>query len=166
MNVLSNLWVLSSWRFHAHIESHLRGAGCPACSPSGCGELWRSTAWGWTCSCCGAAVGLVRVIGGGVADFQGQAKLPMKKLLSWTGVLAVMVGNTVHTLQRVGWLPVHPLPFSLPAALGLWLGLRATWERVLLQVGSVGAVIGPFFAAEALKPRELRQRQRGVTVQT
>lgn len=118
----------------------------------------------------GTAVGLALVIGVGVAVFRWQAKLPMKKLLIWTGVLiaavlAVMVGNTVHTLQLVGWLPVHPLPFELPASLGLWLGLHATWEGVLLQVGSVVAVVGSFFAAEALKTRELRQRQRGVIVQ-
>lgn len=117
----------------------------------------------------GTAIGLALVIGVGVAVFKWQAKLPMKKLLIWTGaliavVLAVMVGNTVHTMQLVGWLPVHPLPFELPANLGLWLGLHATWEGVLLQVGSVAAVIGSFFAAEALKTRELRQRQRGAAV--
>ena len=117
----------------------------------------------------GTAVGLALVIGVGVAVFRWQAKLPMKKLLVWTGVLiaavlAVMVGNTVHTLQLVSWLPVHPLPFTLPASLGLWLGLHATWDGVLLQVGSVVAVVGSFFAAEALKTRELQQRQRGATV--
>ncbi|MDV6373450.1 FTR1 family iron permease [Deinococcus arenicola] len=117
----------------------------------------------------GTAVGLALVIGVGMAVFKWQAKLPMKKLLIWTGgliaaVLAVMVGNTVHTMQLVGWLPVHPLPFGLPANLGLWLGLHATWEGVILQVGSVAAVIGSFFAAEALKTRELRQRQQGVAV--
>lgn len=117
----------------------------------------------------GTAVGLALVIGVGVAVFKWQAKLPMKKLLIWTGVLiaavlAIMVGNTVHTMQLVGWLPVHPLPFELPANLGLWLGLHATWEGALLQIGSVAAVIGSFFAAEALKTRELRQRQRGAAV--
>ncbi|QFP78361.1 iron permease [Deinococcus sp. AJ005] len=117
----------------------------------------------------GTAVGLALVIGVGMAVFKWQAKLPMKKLLIWTGgliavVLAVMVGNTVHTMQLVGWLPVHPLPFELPANLGLWLGLHATWEGVLLQIGSVAAVIGSFFTAEALKTRELRQRQRGAAV--
>ncbi|WP_420595737.1 FTR1 family protein [Deinococcus sp.] len=113
----------------------------------------------------GTAIGLALVIGVGVAVFKWQAKLPMKKLLIWTGVLiaavlAIMVGNTVHTLQLVGWLPVHPLPFELSANLGLWLGLHATWEGVLLQIGSVLAVVGSFFAAEALKTRELRQRQQ------
>ncbi|WP_295823593.1 FTR1 family protein [uncultured Deinococcus sp.] len=117
----------------------------------------------------GAAAGLAAVCGVGLAVFRWQAKLPMKKLLIWTGiliaaVLAVMVGNTVHTLQLVGWLPVHPLPVALPAALGLWLGVHATWEGVGLQLASVVAVVGSFLAAEALKERDLAARRSGKTV--
>ncbi|GHF28712.1 high-affinity iron transporter [Deinococcus metalli] len=119
----------------------------------------------------GAGAGLAAVCGVGVAVFRWQAKLPMKKLLIWTGVLiaavlAVMVGNTVHTLQLVGWLPVHPLPVALPAGLGLWLGVHATWEGVLLQGASVVAVVGSFLAAEFLKERELAARRAGPTVST
>ncbi|MFC6592915.1 FTR1 family protein [Deinococcus lacus] len=117
----------------------------------------------------GTAAGLAAVIGVGVLVFRWQAKLPMKKLLVWTGllicaVLGVMVGNTVHTLQLVGWLPVHPLPFQLPAWAGLWLGLHSTWEGAVLQVAAVAAVIGSFFAAEALKERELRAKQQGAAM--
>ncbi|THF71569.1 iron permease [Deinococcus sp. Arct2-2] len=113
----------------------------------------------------GTALGLGAVIGVGVLVFRLQAKLPMKKLLVWTGllicaVLGVMVGNTVHTLQLVGWLPVHPLPFELPGWAGVWLGLHATWEGVVLQVAAMLAVVGSFYAAEALKERE-RQAKRG-----
>ena len=111
----------------------------------------------------GTAVGLVAVIGVGVLVFALQAKLPMKKLLVYTGgmiclVLFVMVGNTTHVLQLVGWLPVHALPFGLPAWMGLWLGLYATWEGVLLQVFAVAAVIGSYFVSEGLKNRTLRRR--------
>ncbi|GGR60526.1 iron permease [Deinococcus seoulensis] len=114
----------------------------------------------------GTAVGLGSVLAIGAAVFRLQAKLPMKKLLVWTGmlicaVLGVMVGNTVHTLQLVGWLPVHPLPVTLPASLGLWLGLHGTWEGVALQAASVTAVIGSFFAAEAIKERDLNRRRAG-----
>ncbi|WP_353885741.1 hypothetical protein, partial [uncultured Deinococcus sp.] len=79
-------------------------------------------------------------------------------------VLAVMVGNTVHTLQLVGWLPVHPLPLDLPAWMGLWFGLHGTWEGVVLQVASVVAVIGSFYAAEALKKRELRAKRGAAAI--
>ncbi|MFC5848009.1 FTR1 family protein [Deinococcus petrolearius] len=117
----------------------------------------------------GTAAGLVAVLGVGAAVFRYQARLPMKKLLIQTGglicaVLAVMVGNTVHTLQLVGWLPVHPLPAELPAWLGLWFGLHGTWEGVVLQVASVVAVIGSFYAAEALKERELRAKRTGAAL--
>lgn len=117
----------------------------------------------------GTALGLAAVIGVGVLVFRLQAKLPMKKLLVWTGllicaVLGVMVGNTVHTLQLVGWLPVHPLPLELPGAAGLWLGLHATWEGVVLQVAAMLAVVGSFYAAEALKERELRAKREGVSL--
>lgn len=114
----------------------------------------------------GTAIGLASVLAVGVAVFKWQAKLPMKKLLIWTGmlicaVLGVMVGNTTHILQLVGWLRVHPLPFEIPAWLGLWLGLHATWEGVVLQIASMIAVIGSFFAAEALKERELKAKREG-----
>ncbi|GAA0514589.1 FTR1 family protein [Deinococcus depolymerans] len=117
----------------------------------------------------GTAAGLAAVTGVGALVFTWQAKLPMKKLLIWTGVLiaavlGVMVGNTVHTLQLVGWLPVHPLPLTVPAWLGLWLGLHATWEGALLQVGALVAVIGSFYLAEGLKERELRRRRQGAAL--
>lgn len=115
----------------------------------------------------GTALGLVIVIAIGVLVFKWQAKLPMKKLLIWTGmlicvVLGVMVGNTVHTLQLVGWLPVHPLPMQLPGWLGLWLGIHSTWEGIGLQVFSQVAVIGSFFAAEALKEKQLAAKRQSI----
>lgn len=115
----------------------------------------------------GTALGLVLVIAIGVLVFKWQAKLPMKKLLIWTGmlicvVLGVMVGNTVHTLQLVGWLPVHPLPVQLPGWLGLWLGIHSTWEGIGLQVFSQIAVIGSFFAAEALKEKQLAAKRQSI----
>lgn len=113
----------------------------------------------------GTVIGLVVVIAIGVLVFQWQAKLPMKKLLIWTGmlisvVLAVMVGNTVHTLQLVGWLPVHPLPVQLPGWMGLWLGIHSTWEGIGLQIASQVAVIGSFFAAEKLKEKQLDAKRQ------
>ncbi len=111
----------------------------------------------------GTAVGLLAVAGVGVLVFALQAKLPMKKLLVYTGgliclVLFVMVGNTTHVLQLVGWFPVHALPVSLPAQAGVWLGLYPSWEGVLLQVFAVVAVIGSYFLSEGLKQRTLRRR--------
>lgn len=111
----------------------------------------------------GVALGLAATVAVGVLVFKLQAKLPYKKLLIATGLLIVMVlitmvGNTVHVMQAIGWLPVNPLPgVSFPYWMGLWLGLFPTWEGVILQVAAVVFVGGSYVAAEWLKQRELRQ---------
>ncbi|WP_216318057.1 FTR1 family protein [Deinococcus aestuarii] len=113
----------------------------------------------------GTGLGLISVVGVGVLVFALQARLPMKKLLVWTGmmicaVLAVMVGNTVHVLQLVGWFPVHPLGFEFPSWASLWLGMYPTWEGIIAQVVAAIAVVGSYFAAEAVKTRQLEAKRR------
>ncbi len=78
----------------------------------------------------GVAVGLAGTLLIGLLVFVVQAKLPHKKMLTFTGiligaVLLQMVGNTVHVLQVVGWLPIHPSTCSRRCALldGAVLGL-------------------------------------------
>jgi high-affinity iron transporter len=106
----------------------------------------------------GVALGLVTLVG--VAVFVLQTKLPHKKMLIATGamiclVLFVIVGNTVHLLQIVGWMSIHPLPVILPYWTGLWVGTYATYEGIALQVVAVSFVVGSYFVAEALKRKEL-----------
>ncbi len=113
----------------------------------------------------GTGLGTLSVLGVGVLVFALQARLPMKKLLVWTGmmicaVLAVMVGNTVHVLQLVGWFPVHALGLEFPSWASLWLGVYPTWEGLAAQVVSALAVVGSYFAAEGLKNRKLEARRR------
>jgi high-affinity iron transporter len=103
----------------------------------------------------GVALGLAATALVGVLVFALQAKLPHKKMLIVTGVmigavLLVMVGNTVHVLQVVGWMPIHPIHalISLPYWTGLWLGLYATWEGIALQVVAGVFVIGSYVLAE------------------
>ncbi len=111
----------------------------------------------------GALVALALVTVIGVLVFMLQTKLPHKKMLIATGgmicvVLFVIVGNTVHVLQVVGWMTIHPLPFALPYWAGLWLGTFATWEGVLLQFIAVSFVLGSYFVAEGLKHRAQNRR--------
>ena len=73
-------------------------------------------------------------------------------------MLFVIVGNTTHLLQVVGWMPIHPLPVALPYWSGLWLGTYATLEGISLQVIAVTFVIGSYFVAEGLKRRELTRK--------
>lgn len=108
--------------------------------------------------------GTISVLAGtfavGFVVFKVQTRLPYKKMLVVTavmlgGVLLVMVGNTAHALQVVGWLPTHPLRFlEFPYWAGLWFGLYATWEGLALQAVAGTFVVGSYFLAERLKGRK------------
>ena len=108
----------------------------------------------------GTVLGLAGTFAVGFVVFKVQTKLPYKKMLVVTavmlgGVLLVMVGNTAHALQVVGWLPTHPLRFlELPYWAGLWFGLYATWEGLALQAAFGVFVVGSYFLAERLKGRK------------
>jgi high-affinity iron transporter len=69
-----------------------------------------------------------------------------------------MVGNTVHKMQVVGWMPIHPLPVEFPYWLGMWFGTYATLEGIVLQIIAVTAVIGSYFLAEGMKHREMQRK--------
>jgi high-affinity iron transporter len=107
----------------------------------------------------GTAIGLAATALIGYVIFQVQTKLPYKKMFIVTAamigaVLLIMVGNTAHVLQVVGWLPTHPLRFlELPYWTGLWFGLYATWEGLALQAVAAVFVLGSYFLAEYLKGR-------------
>ncbi|HEY1016518.1 MAG TPA: FTR1 family protein, partial [Herpetosiphonaceae bacterium] len=105
----------------------------------------------------GVALGLGGAFLVGILVFALQAKLPHKKMLIVTGVmiggvLLVMVGNTAHVLQVVGWLPIHPIrDWTLPYWSGLWFGFYATYEGIALQVLAATFVIGSYVLAERLQ---------------
>lgn len=95
-----------------------------------------------------------------------QKKLPHKRMLSVTGVmlafvLVVMVGNTTHVLQVVGWLPITPIAgLVLPFWTGIWFGVFATWQGVLLQAVALAVVIGSYYAAEWVNSDSFRLRRQ------
>jgi high-affinity iron transporter len=69
-------------------------------------------------------------------------------------VLVVLVGQTVQTLQKVGWVPVTPVEgLDLPYWSGLWLGVYPTWEGLVAQAAALAFVLGSYFAAEAVRNR-------------
>jgi high-affinity iron transporter len=111
----------------------------------------------------GTVIGLLGVFAAGWLTFKLQSRLPYKRMLVGTGiligvVLLVMVGNTVHVMQVVGWLPVHPIRWlALPYWMGLWFGTYATWEGILLQGAAATFVIGSYITAEALTKRGTRR---------
>jgi high-affinity iron transporter len=91
--------------------------------------------------------------------FKLQSRLPYKRMLVVTGVLIgavllVMVGNTAHVMQVVGWLPIHPLRWlTFPYWSGLWFGLYPTWEGIGLQAAAALFVGGSYFLAEQVQKR-------------
>ncbi len=93
-----------------------------------------------------------------------EQKLPHKTMLKVTGilitwVLVIMVGTTVQTLQKVGWLDVSPIQgLELPYWSGVWLGVFPTWEGIGAQAAAALLVIGSYFGAEEIKARRRRKR--------
>ena len=113
----------------------------------------------------GVALGSVAVLIVGVITFRVQQRLPYKKMLIYTGiligvVLVTMVGKTVHVLQAVGWMGISPIRgLTLPYWAGLWFGLFATWQGILLQLLAAVFVIGSFYGAEYLQARKRSSRK-------
>jgi high-affinity iron transporter len=113
----------------------------------------------------GVALGLGGTLLVGFIIFALQAKLPYKKMLIVTGVmigavLLQMVGNTIHVMQVVGWMSIHPIRWlDLPYWAGMWFGLYATWEGIGLQTGAAVFVIGSYLLAERMQHRQAKQPQ-------
>jgi high-affinity iron transporter len=111
----------------------------------------------------GVAFGLAATAVVGVLTFWLHHKLPYKKMLVLTGamvglVLVVMIGGTASTFQSLGWLPTHPLPFTMPTWLGSWFEIYGTWETVGIQVVAALFVVGSYVLAEHMKVRRPLKR--------
>jgi high-affinity iron transporter len=75
------------------------------------------------------------------------------------GVLLIMVGNTVHVMQSVGWLSITPVRgLFLPYWMGQWFGLFATWEGLGMQIMAAILVLGSYFLAEYQNKRRRMER--------
>ena len=98
----------------------------------------------------------------GVLTFLLERKLPYKRMLVVTGVLialvlVVLVGNTVRTMQGVGWVPITPLDVEFPLWMGTWLGVFPTVETLAAQALAFGFVVGSYLLTEWVRKRHLRQ---------
>jgi high-affinity iron transporter len=114
----------------------------------------------------GVSLGLLATTAVGAMTFALERRLPYKRMLIVTGVLislvlVVLVGNTVRTLQGVGWFPITPLELQLPLWTGTWLGVFPTVETLGAQAAALVFVLGSYFAAERLRHRRRRAAARG-----
>ena len=120
----------------------------------------------------GIAAAMVAVVLVGVVTFKLQVNLPYRNMLIVTGVLIAgvllqMVGNTVHVMQVLGWLPIHLIEsISLPYWLGTWFGVYATWEGIVLQIVATGYVIGSYYLAEWMQQRNRIEKAAQAIAQT
>ena len=106
----------------------------------------------------GVSLGLVATAAVGVATFALERRLPYKRMLIVTGVLIalvlfVLVGNTMRTLQGVGWVGITPIDVELPLWMGTWLGVYPTVETLAAQFASLVFVVGSYYAAELMRKR-------------
>ena len=112
----------------------------------------------------GVVLGLAAVVAVFVLVIALERKLPHKKMLIATGllitwVLVVMVGTTVQTMQKIGWIGVTPIEgLELPYWMGLWLGVFPTWQGIGAQFAAAVFVLGSYFGAEALRKRRRAAR--------
>jgi high-affinity iron transporter len=116
----------------------------------------------------GAAIGFAGVLGVFFLVVALERRLPHKKMLIATGilitwVLVVLVGQTVQTMQVVGWVSVTPVQgFQPPYWAGVWLGVYPTWEGLLAQAAAAVFVLGSYIGAEALRKRRRARLVAGV----
>jgi high-affinity iron transporter len=113
----------------------------------------------------GLAIGLAGTLAVGIATFALQRRLPYRQMLVLTGVLVgvvlvVMIGGTALTFQSLGWLPSHPLPFSVPEWLGSWFEIYPTYETIAAQLFAAAVVIGSYYLAQYM--RVTRPRRQGL----
>jgi high-affinity iron transporter len=110
----------------------------------------------------GVSLGAAMTAVVGVLTFMLERRLPYKRMLIVTGVLislvlVVLVGNTVRTMQGVGWLPITPLDVEFPLWMGTWLGVFPTVETLAAQVAAFAFVAGSYFLAELVRKRRMRR---------
>ena len=80
-------------------------------------------------------------------------KLPYMQLL-WISALLIgsvlfqMVGQTLHVMQAVRWLPVTALNLPVPYWMGVWFGVYPTVEGLAAQFAAMAFVLGSYFIAE------------------
>ncbi len=92
-------------------------------------------------------------------------RLPYRKIVVWAAVMVSIIavaltGQTVRSLQAVGWVGITPVPLSLPGWAGLWLGLYASVQTLAAQAAAVVAILMGRVLSERLRARRLARRVR------
>ena len=103
----------------------------------------------------GIGLGLIFLTIIGIMLFALQKMLPFMKMLMvslvliWF-VLITMIGQTIHTMQIVQWVPITSTPFDIPYFLGSWFGVYPTWQGVWAQGLALVIILGSFIGSEVI----------------
>ena len=112
----------------------------------------------------GVLIGLAFTAVVGILTFAAERRLPYKKMLIFTGlmlsgVLVVMVGESVQELQLANWISTTPLNLNIPGWMGMWFAIFPNVEGISAQIAAGVFVIGSYFLSQYLKV--WRPRKRG-----
>ena len=70
----------------------------------------------------------------------------------------------MHNLQGIGWVATTPTSFRVPLSWNIWLGVYATWEGIVAQVGALVLVIGSYVAAREIQVKRPQRRSHRAIV--
>jgi high-affinity iron transporter len=106
----------------------------------------------------GVSLGLIATAAVGALTFVFERRLPYRRMLIVTGVLIALVlvtvvGNTVRSMQGVGWIGVTPIDLEMPLWLGTWFGVFPSVQTLAAQAAAIAFVIGSYFLAERMRKR-------------
>lgn len=101
----------------------------------------------------------------GVLMLALRRRLPYRRIVVWAAVMVSIIavaltGQTVRSLQAVGWLGITPVPIALPGWAGLWLGLYASVQTLAAQAAAVVAILLGRVVSERMRARRLARRLR------
>jgi high-affinity iron transporter len=68
-----------------------------------------------------------------------------------------VVGQAVHTLRGLDWVPTTSAGSDLNLGWGRWLGLYPTWEGIAAQLAALAIVYGSYALARGLQRRRRRR---------
>ena len=115
----------------------------------------------------GVLIGLAFTAVVGILTFAAERRLPYKKMLIFTGlmlsgVLVVMVGESVQELQLANWISTTPLNLNIPEWMGMWFAIFPNVEGIVAQVAAGAFVIGSYFLSQYLKVWRPRKRSESL----
>ena len=113
----------------------------------------------------GVLLGSLVTGGIGILMLLLRRRLPYRRIVVAAAVMVSIIavalsGQTVRSLQAVGWVGIAPVPIGIPAWAGLWLGLYASVQTLGAQAAAIVAILLGRVVSDRLRARRLAKRLR------